>query len=86
MQLQCVTTTAESPSPAEALCDVVGCRATAAKGYVDARQGRFLDFGICESHFAHLTQGAVPSILPAPASPTEFAAGRPRLVLPPLSA
>ena len=65
---------------------MVGCPATAAKGYVDARHGRFVDFRICEAHFARLTQGAVPSVLPAPASRTEFAAGRPALILPSPSA
>jgi hypothetical protein len=82
VQLQCVTTADEALLAAEAICDVLGCPATAAKGYVDARQGRFLDFRICDSHFARLAQGAVPSVLPAPASRTEFAVGRPGLILP----
>jgi hypothetical protein len=84
VELQLVGAPATAAPALGVACDVLGCESPAAKSYVDARYGGLLGFRICDLHFDRLGSGAVPAVLPAPASLTEFAAGRPALVLSPV--
>jgi hypothetical protein len=45
------------------VCDVVGCDLPATGTYLDARDSRMLEFGICEGHYTRLQNGEQPVVV-----------------------
>jgi hypothetical protein len=60
-------------------CDVVGCDEPATGVYLHAADGKGLEFGVCDSHFAQMRGGRRPVIDETPA--LADLAARPALLL-----
>lgn len=61
-------------------CDVVGCDKPATGSYLDARDSRVLEFGICADHHVRLQKGEQPVVVAERFGPSDFES-RPVLIL-----